>query len=552
MRKLFLFIIPLLLLTVFFSCKDSIRTPALTEAQTLLDSNPDSALQILSSLDTSLLNNDEKMLRRLLILAGKDKKYEVQPNDDEIKIILKYFIDNDRVKRLHPLVYYYAGRVYFDLRQYAQAQAYFKKSLYKLKEFPNINLEYRIHSQLASLYTRHNLFYLALKENKKSVSLIDSIYSCEPSHRNCRSRLAAYIRLGSSYRHANLHDSSYFTYNRISGDLFKLNDPSLISQYYCNILRYYLATDQLEKADSLLTTQAFAFDSINKNYILITLSDVQRNRGIYKYNKEQLLGLLNSQLLRERYFAAKSLADLASERNDAKELLKYSHLSYELSSQIQKEKNENSLVEMDKIVDETLTDNEILQLKTDKQAITSNLLLIIVIVSIMMIGCLIIIIRNAHKKIRMTQEFNKQKKENLEVIRTLQSEIENLKSTDELDERKKRIEEIESSLSLAEIADEILRLSTSPNTIPTQQHFSRLKAALSLTHPSFISALDSMNLKSKDYTDAMLIRINIPLKLCAQIFHVTPPAVANARNRLHKKYCQQTQYKNWKEYLDSL
>ena len=133
MKKL-LFIITILFIGIFaFSCGDSVSTPILLEAERLAETDPDSALSILDTLTSShLRGSDEIMLRRLLILEAKDKKFIPHKDDSEINALLDYFIGGNNLPRIHPLVYYYAGRVNSDLNNDAKALAYYRKALDEL------------------------------------------------------------------------------------------------------------------------------------------------------------------------------------------------------------------------------------------------------------------------------------------------------------------------------------------------------------------------------------------------------------------------------------
>ncbi|MDE7109863.1 MAG: hypothetical protein K2O49_07870, partial [Muribaculaceae bacterium] len=65
----------IIIIFLTFSCGDTIRTPELREAERLAELYPDSALKLLNALDSARLNEDERMLRCLLLIETKDIQY---------------------------------------------------------------------------------------------------------------------------------------------------------------------------------------------------------------------------------------------------------------------------------------------------------------------------------------------------------------------------------------------------------------------------------------------------------------------------------------------
>ncbi|MDE6578413.1 MAG: hypothetical protein K2K58_09630, partial [Muribaculaceae bacterium] len=329
---------------LFLSCGESIKNPHLLQAESLVEFYPDSALSLLNNITPSeLSNDDEKMLRRLLILAAKDRKYEGQPDSVEIKALLNYFICNDRLRRIHPLVYYYAGRTYSDLSIHAKALGYYKKSLRSIDDKGDLLLERRIHAQIAVLYTQNSINRHALKESKIYAALSDSIARLDPSYDNSFDKVTAYLFLGYAYRRTQMNDSALLIYDLIAPEVKALKDSVKMTEYNIGLANLYIADNQPEKADSVIKNNNLSVDKASKSYVYISAAEVERHLPSPNFNETQKLALLHSQPPEDRYYAARTPADIAAMKNDGNNLIKYSRLAHKLSYRLQKATNDASL-----------------------------------------------------------------------------------------------------------------------------------------------------------------------------------------------------------------
>ncbi|MDE6009315.1 MAG: hypothetical protein K2G90_08925 [Muribaculaceae bacterium] len=522
-----------LLLSLLTSCGESIRTHQLLEAERIVENNPDSALSILNSMNPDKLrNDDERMLRRLLILEANDLKYDVPEDDEEIKALLHYFIDNNRLKRIHPLVYYYAGRTYFDLNEPSKAIGYFKKALNSIPDEGDIFLECRIHSQIADLYQKNRLYSHALRETKLYEHLSDSIAHLYNSPVNRKYHIMSVLGLGSAFRNCGKLDSALMTYKSVEPAVLNSDDTVLRSIYYIDIATYYLFSHQPQKADSLIKRHSLKFDKSSKTFTIISQAEIEKYKKNPLLNKAQLKEVLDSGTLSEKYYAATKLAEIAEKNNDGKQLLTYSIKANDLSKQLHKIRIDESVVEMEKLVDQTELENNILLLKSKNQHIK---IVILVISLCALLVTLIGWILYAKSRIRNTQ---------------LSLEIERMKNENHQAALIK--DTAKNQFAIAKLAEEITQLIISTDKEPNEQHFTALKELLFHSYPNLITTLDQLDLKAMEYKDAMLIKINVPQKICAIYFNLTPQGVANFRKRLYERFCENCGFKSWREYIKSL
>lgn len=102
------------------------------------------------------------------------------------------------------------------------------------------------------------------------------------------------------------------------------------------------------------------------------------------------------------------------------------------------------------------------------------------------------------------------------------------------------------------MTDEILQKSTRDVKSINKDDFGRLETALYEQYPKFIPLLKYLHLPQRDFNDAMLIKINLPQKICAAILGISVTGLASARKRLLEKHGLSGTFKSWTDYIQSL
>lgn len=566
-----------LVILVFFSigfvtCTNTnLNHPKLKVAKEMIDHNPDSALIILQEIDPSILwNQDQRMYRRLLIIEASDKAYFPTKNDKEISDVLNYFIRKNRAKEIHSEIFYYAGRSYSDLREDEKSLDFFNKALRELRVHPNVKLENCIHAQLGKLYSSHGLSKHLLREINTHVRLTDSIYNDMNDKVHQRERINARLTLAAAYRQARLIDSGLYVYNQLKPEIDKLND-SIITTIYCTQLAlHYLHGNDYAKADSILQLAPKAVDraSLPSVESIFNLFAVRRDGATV--NEKTTEELLSNSNLEIQYQAAMTLAKISQERKDGEMLLKYAQKIFEIDEKFHKEYNENALAEMEKILDQTQLENDNLMLSISNQK--KEMWLIIAISSILLLIALIVIFyKNASQ--RQTQsklEIEKIKNENSKHIKNLEEKIaalnelekvyeENSKAEkreieiqNKLQEDKRKEQQLEAALRLAKIREVILNKLSSPDDKLTSADLNSLRKCISANYAGFFDTLSKLRLSPEAVTDAMFIKIHLPIKLCALYFNKTSSAISNSRRRQFEKLCDGSSFNSWKDFILSI
>ncbi len=123
-----------LLLCVLLSCTSTPYTEHLQHIETIIESNPDSALAMLQTIDRNSLTNDrDKALYGMLYTEALDKNHEPIPDDSLIGFAAQYFSDHND-KRRSMIALNYKGRAQYLNQNHPSALVSFIKANELAKE----------------------------------------------------------------------------------------------------------------------------------------------------------------------------------------------------------------------------------------------------------------------------------------------------------------------------------------------------------------------------------------------------------------------------------
>lgn len=119
-------------------------------------------------------------------------------------------------------------------------------------------------------------------------------------------------------------------------------------------------------------------------------------------------------------------------------------------------------------------------------------------------------------------------------------------------EKESKLNSLIKEIDIIKISSFFIESSASSNPKISHKEFSELETALLHLYPDFIQRLRALNLSTRDYHDALLIRINITLKGCANILGISPQGLANSRKRNFNKIATTSEGKDWANLIRSL
>ncbi len=119
-QTVFIFILAVLLMT---GCTSRIAERQLTQAESLMDQSPDSALTLLNAIDSRPLKGELRARHALLLSQAYDKNYIDVADDSLINIAFDYYRNTDDDRRLMQAAYY-KSVVIHNAKNYLQSMKY--------------------------------------------------------------------------------------------------------------------------------------------------------------------------------------------------------------------------------------------------------------------------------------------------------------------------------------------------------------------------------------------------------------------------------------------
>lgn len=130
----------------------------LARADSLMASQPDSALHMLENMPADSLRTEaDRAYHALLLTQARDKNYIVQTDDSLIQVAVRYY-DAHEIAPLQARAYYYWGSFYRDKNNYSQALDKYDIALSHINDRPeNAELKASLYSNLGYLYYTQGL-----------------------------------------------------------------------------------------------------------------------------------------------------------------------------------------------------------------------------------------------------------------------------------------------------------------------------------------------------------------------------------------------------------
>lgn len=545
--------IVLLLLLVLTSAACSHPVDSrLLDAESLIGRNPDSALVALHAIDRTAMSRSDSMFATLLEVKAADKAYITASSDSAIQSLLRYYIDGNREKRLHPIVLYYAGRTYYDLGKIDLALRYFKRAADKAEKDGDPDLLASIHSQTAGLYFDNHLCRHALKHGKLWLKYCRMLPDSSEAFN-------AALSVAFKYRKLALNDSAAPIYRRLALQADTLSDRMAASQFYTQFASFLMGEGRFSEADSIISSHHITWKKESGSAILAILNKIDTKKGdstqIVKRNRE----LLNSPDMQPRQQASKSLAHIFLKKGLIDSAFYYTDLYASITDSILDRQATMPLAEVEAFISDS--ENEIALLSKENEIQSRNIIILIVcaLAAVGVAAFIIFIFRSrlriAHKELE-NRKLKEETEENKKTIERYAVEIEKLtEKLHSIQYQNKADSEaklLEAQIGLKNTATRILEHHLSLTPKQKREILENLERIFSITDAGFITNLRKLNLQKRDFEDALLIKIDIPQNICANLLDISPTGLANARSRQLKKMGLDKNFKNWAEFIRSL
>ena len=278
MRKL----ITILILTLTaISCgkiKDAHNT--LNDIETFINERPDSALTILDSFDTSLLDNKSVWAHHSLLHAqAKDKCYIDDTNDSLMTQVVNYYEGKRDKERLFK-AYYYLGRIQYNAGDYASSMLSYTKAEQLIDKIDDEFIKGLLYAQLGML---HQKYY----DYPRSLDAFNTAAKHYELARKTAHKYFAKLNIGQVYQELKDYTAAEVLLSEVMSWSYENDFVQLCQEALGFLITLYDETDQEAKISSLT-------NSVYADYCGSSLQMIQiRAFELSKQNNASSIDMLN-------------------------------------------------------------------------------------------------------------------------------------------------------------------------------------------------------------------------------------------------------------------
>lgn len=552
--------------------------------------NPDSVYKVLQGIDTTTLEEPDRALWVLLRAESADKSYQTDTTSKMIEALSEYYFEGNHEPELHPRVNYILGRIHIERGEKPKALEFFRRTLRSSDDKTDTRLMVAVYGQLVTICSQRKLFSHALSYSKK---MAEHVRKLNDPLLEARSALM----LAYQYQGLNYMDSARRIYEKY-GPVFSENlDSAQRSIYVTQLAACYKECGDYERADSVIKSDGIAVDESSWSSVESIINDIDLHFGRTEGVERRSLDLLaNSDDIYARKTAARNLARIYLDKGDGQRAFKYAEIYSLIADSISEMEAAAIVAELDEFYSQSELAERNLEMERSIASLTRGQYIGIAGGVILLVGCLLFF---RHRAIRRKRDYKekedalvKERDRYLAELNEINDEL--LKTKDDLDransdvkERnklleknnkevdklRKRVRVAESRIKdLAMEKEKKTRMLNAINAGLNEREFIRKfysenkagateKAFLELSQ--FVETLDSvfyksvseLGLSTRDFFDAMMIRLNLGRNKTARIFKITGGGVTNRRKRLYEKFsgegCDMRGGRDWQEFIMS-
>ena len=451
--KILPYIIGIILLANAFACQRETTYPlAMKQAESLMNTRPDSALYLLQNMvdSVSALPEEAQMYYHLLAIQAKDKQYITHTSDSLINRIVSFYEDYDDKERLM-MAYFYQGSVYRDMNDAPRALKAFQQAMDL--NVPNHDLQAKACNQMGTLFMYQGLYDEAIRVNRKAIEL----YLLQGKHH----KISYFQRdIARMYDVKNMPDSALHYYQNACHTALTDGDSVRYYGILGELGGFCYDMGKTDKALQILIQAESSMHIKNKSHIYSILgylyNDFQNWDSAYYYKKKVLkIGNMD-----KRYDSYVELAKLEYKKGKHQEANLYLQNAVDLNdsirhmTQIETIAKINSLYNYQHIEEK----NARLELEKEKQEFWS--LFVITISVCILASSGIIILQQKRKKEKLLAKIEEKKKQDEQKYHSsLEAITGNLKKIAQLEDmlKEKNSENDQLQQKLAEVQKEKLK-----------------------------------------------------------------------------------------------
>lgn len=225
----------------------SSHSKALSAIDSVADVSPRRALAMLDSIGPKI-NAADKADRNyydLLRIKTEDKLYVAHTTDTLMLRLLDYY-ENEGDKRLLPMAYYYAGRVYYDMNDDMRALPYFQKTVEMADTIDN--LRSKAYSQIGYIFLYQGIY-------DKGINAFNEAYKLDLKSGDLKGQVFNLCGIAYCLQREDKEEQTTAYFKKALMLSYKANDKLLeadvlgqLANHYYNIEEYTVAQNYITKA----------------------------------------------------------------------------------------------------------------------------------------------------------------------------------------------------------------------------------------------------------------------------------------------------------------
>lgn len=582
-RLILLFIIQL----CFWACDNKPYSHLMSMADSLTNTNPDSAVIYLNKLKDHIETapRSVQMYYQLLCIKANDRAYIPHSSDSIILPILNYYKQTDD---LHlPETYYYAGRIYRDLGDAPQALDYFNNTLDALpSSSDSYSLKSKVYSQIGTLFLYQDIYDEALKMFKEAFHydlLLEDSVGMSYDLRD----------MATSYRCLNQIDSAIYYYGKANDLALALHQQRFVSMIQSQMAGLYIQLKKYDLAKQFLQSSLSYQHKADKSGIFSVAAKYYHQLGTKDSAAYYYTQLLDFGTIYAKQAAHWGLAELAIDNNHEQDAIPHLRAYMQCVDSICKITDREAIRQMRSVYNYKLREKEIAHLKSKneqtKLIIISLLSLCAILASITFAYIQYFKLKQLQLTIRLKKikrlkdklysrsvqfiEENKRKIEELEIMERKFLEVDQINTTlkEQLNAQKELIiytnkqikldlnrrEQSQAVLFKSEINLHIqrqLKINDRSKRMLSDEDWKELEKLVNSTYNGFKENLyDIYNLSLFEYRVCLLIKINIQPIDIGKLTEHSKESISSTRRRLYEKVFHiKGAPKDWDDFIYSL
>ena len=405
--KILPYIIGIILLANAFACQRETTYPlAMKQAESLMNTRPDSALYLLQNMvdSVSALPEEAQMYYHLLAIQAKDKQYITHTSDSLINRIVEFYEDYGNNDRLM-MAYFYQGSTYRDMNDAPLALKAFQQAVDL--NVPNLNLLAKTYNQMGNLFMYQGLYDEAIRVNQKAMVVYLSLGK--------QNKISYALRdIARMYDVKNMPDSALYYYKKACSTAMEDGDPVHYYGLLGEIGGFYYKIGNLNLAKEILLKVKNKKTYKNLAHVFLYLGEIyedlqQRDSAYYYYHKT-----LYEEDIYKKSYAFYNLAWLEYHRGKSSEAMKYMNQHILLKDSIDKINQTEAITKINALYNYQHTETKNNQLKQIKEKQEKQILILLLFLLICTL-CYIIFYFVQKEKKQKELETEKRLKEMAEI-----------------------------------------------------------------------------------------------------------------------------------------